>query len=199
MTDASGDINYEIFATGIGPCGVAWRGVQIVAATLPEATDDETAARLARRCGGSRAAHLPAWVRGVIDDVTSLMADGTKDLTHIPCDLAGLDPFRISVYELTRAVPPGETTTYGEIAEKLGNKRFAQAVGQAMGANPIPIIIPCHRVMGANGKLTGFSANGGVATKLRLLDLERARLGGNDSLFGHLPLAMKPGRNVPGR
>ena len=86
-----------------------------------------------------------------------------------------MSEFDTAVYRVARDIPPGETLTYGEIAERLDDPGAARAVGQALGANPIPIIIPCHRVLAAGGRAGGFSAPGGVATKLELLEIERRR------------------------
>jgi methylated-DNA-[protein]-cysteine S-methyltransferase len=93
--------------------------------------------------------------------------------------------FERRVYEVARTIGPGETLTYGEIATRLGDPTAAREVGQALGRNPFAIIVPCHRVVAAGGKTGGFSANGGVATKLRLLEIERARLGTEPTLFDH--------------
>ena len=82
------------------------------------------------------------------------------------------DGFASRVYDTTRAIPPGKTRTYGEIAAAIGERDGARAVGQALGRNPFAIVVPCHRVVGANAKLIGFSASGGIATKLKLLKLE---------------------------
>jgi methylated-DNA-[protein]-cysteine S-methyltransferase len=101
-------------------------------------------------------------------------------------------PFDRRVYEVARTIPPGATLSYGEIAARLGEPREARAVGQALGRNPFPIIVPCHRVLAAGGKLGGFSARGGTATKLRLLSLEGAQASGAPSLFEHLPIVARP-------
>lgn len=92
----------------------------------------------------------------------------------------------------TRTIPQGETRTYGEVAKAIGAPGAAQAVGAALGRNPVPIIVPCHRILAANGKSGGFSAPGGAATKLKLLEIERARRSGEAGLFDDLPLALKP-------
>ncbi len=83
-------------------------------------------------------------------------------------------PFRRAVYQAARAIPRGETRTYGQIAAAIGKPRAARAVGQALARNPIPLVVPCHRVVAANGDLRGFSAPGGTALKARLLAWERA-------------------------
>ena len=87
------------------------------------------------------------------------------------------------VYEVARTIMPGATLSYGEIAARLGTSALARDVGQALGRNPFPIIVPCHRVLAAGGKVGGFSANGGITTKLRLLTIERARTSDTPTLF----------------
>ena len=185
---------YALFPTAIGACGVAWSGETVAATHLPETSPAATAARLAARAPGAVEGEPPAAIRGAMAAMAALLDGETADLAFIVCDFSRVDPFAAGVYALTRAIPPGETLTYGDIAQRLGDKRLAQAVGRALGRNPFPIIVPCHRVMGANGRLTGFSASGGVETKLRMLAIEGARLGDGPGLFGDLPLAAKPGR-----
>ena len=98
------------------------------------------------------------------------------------------------VYEVARTIPPGATLSYGDIAARLGAPGEARAVGQALGQNPFPLVVPCHRVLGAGGKVGGFSANGGIATKLRLLSIEGARTSSAPTLFENLPLVAAPRR-----
>ena len=86
--------------------------------------------------------------------------------------MEGVPPFHRRVYEAAREIPPGDTLSYGAIANRIGSPGSARAVGQALGRNPFAIVVPCHRVVAANGKLGGFSANGGVTTKANLLALE---------------------------
>jgi methylated-DNA-[protein]-cysteine S-methyltransferase len=182
-----------LFPTAIGRCGIAWAGASILATHLPEASDEATLMRLAQRAGVSREGNPPREVRTAIDAIIALLEGARVDLGFIACDFGRIDPFSARVYQATRAIPPGETLTYGEIAAGLGDKRLAQAVGQALGRNPWPIIVPCHRVLGASGRLTGFSANGGTATKLKMLAIEGARIGEAPGLFDDLPLAVKQG------
>jgi methylated-DNA-[protein]-cysteine S-methyltransferase len=107
------------------------------------------------------------------------------DLSGAPLDLARVPAFNARVYEIARQIPAGETLTYGEIAVKLGDKLLARDVGAALGQNPWPIIVPCHRVTAAGGKLGGFSARGGAMTKLKLLEIEGAGMAGaQKDLFG---------------
>ncbi|QLC23147.1 methylated-DNA--[protein]-cysteine S-methyltransferase [Parasphingopyxis sp. CP4] len=182
---------FTLFPTAIGDCCIAWRGDLVVAASLPEKTPAATAARVVKRTGARRAKPPPAIDRA-IQSIIALLEGEKADLSFVACDLGEVDEFAEKVYAVTCAIPAGETLTYGEVALQLGDKLFAQRVGQALGRNPIPIIVPCHRVVGANGKLTGFSAPGGVETKLKMLEIEGAHFGGSPTLFGDLPLAVKP-------
>ncbi len=177
---------FTLFPTPIGDCGIAWSGDQVVATHLPEQTAGATAARLAARAGAEEA-EPPSHIRCAIGEITALLEGGRTDLQHISCDFSRLDRFAVQVYRATRAIPPGETLTYGDVALQLGEKRLAQRIGRALGQNPLPIIVPCHRVLGANGKLTGFSAYGGVQTKLRMLEIEGAIIGNQPGLFDHIP------------
>jgi methylated-DNA-[protein]-cysteine S-methyltransferase len=113
-----------------------------------------------------------------------------SDLSDVTIDVDKVPEFNRKVYDIARSIPPGATLTYGEIAERLGDKLLARDVGQALGQNPIPLIVPCHRVLAAGGKTGGFSAPGGVVSKLRLLTIEGAQPNG-PTLFDHLPLAAK--------
>ncbi len=134
----------------------------------------------------------PPFVEAAIDLVQRLLAGQQVDLAAIPVDLGGLGQLDRKVLEHTRAIPQGETRTYGEVAKAIGSPGAAQAVGAALGRNPVPIVIPCHRILAAGGKSGGFSAPGGAMTKLKILEIERARRPGETSLFDDLPLALKP-------
>lgn len=127
---------------------------------------------------------LPPFAARARDGIVALLAGADDDLADVPLDTAGLAPFHERVYAAARAIRPGETTTYGALADALGADRgAARAVGQALGANPWPIVVPCHRITAAGGRTGGFSAPGGVATKLRILDVERAHAKGDPTLF----------------
>src|SRR5260370_802467 len=140
-------------------------------------------ARLARRYPHAREAPPPAEVRRVIDRIVSLLGGQASDLSAAALDMDGVPEFDRRVYEVARGIAPGATLSYGEIAARLGERGLARDVGQALGRNPFPIIVPCHRVLAAGGKAGGFSANGGVTTKLRLLTIERARTSDAPTLF----------------
>jgi methylated-DNA-[protein]-cysteine S-methyltransferase len=177
--------HFALFPTAIGACGLAWRGALVVAVSLPEASPAATAARLTARTGAVEAPPPPDMHRA-IEAIAALLAGGRTDLTFIACDFSRSEPFAVQVYTAARAIPPGETRTYGAIAAHLGDRQLARAVGQALARNPFPIIVPCHRVIGANEKLTGFSAPGGVSTKRKLLTIEGAWMGGAPGLFDDL-------------
>jgi methylated-DNA-[protein]-cysteine S-methyltransferase len=145
---------------------------------------------LLRRFPGAQEALPPVDVQHAIDGIVALLHGEQRDLNDVSIDAEDLPAFHRKVYDITRAIPPGATLTYGEIAERLGDKLLARDVGQALGQNPIPLIVPCHRVLAASGKTGGFSAPGGVASKLRLLTIEGAQPNG-PTLFDHLPLVAK--------
>lgn len=172
---------FALFDTAIGTCGIVWTARGICGVQLPEKDAAATAA--------VEAVPTPE-VRHAIDGVVALLDGEKRDLSDIKIDDDGQADFNKRVYAIARTIPPGRTMTYGEIAERLGDKLLARDVGEAMGQNPTPIIMPCHRVMAADGKTGGFSAPGGVTTKLRLLTIEGAQPGG-PTLFERLPLAAR--------
>lgn len=179
MTDRA----YTLFDTAIGRCAIAWSTRGIAAVQLPEKDEAKTRARLLRRCRDAREAAPPPDVRRAIDAIAALLRGEAVDLGHIALDLGGVPPFNAAVYAVARAIPFGTTLGYGEIAKRLGEPERARDVGQAMGQNPVPLLVPCHRVVAAGGKAGGFSANGGVITKLRLLAIEGAQVEGTLPLF----------------
>jgi methylated-DNA-[protein]-cysteine S-methyltransferase len=183
--------HFSLFSTALGTCGIAWRGDVVVATHLPEENNALTATRLVTRASGAIEGAPPPTIQHAIASIAALLGGEKVDLTFVTCDFSDIDFFAQKVYTATRAIPPGETLTYGSIALQLGNKLLAQNVGQALSRNPFPIIVPCHRVMGANGKLTGFSANGGVRTKLKMLEIEGAQLGEVPGLFDQMLLTTK--------
>lgn len=191
------DRGLTLFDTQIGPCGIAWGDRGVIAVQLPEGDEAKTRARLLRRCPHAREAAPPAAVQDAIEGIISLLRGERHDLSAIALDMDGLPSFDRRVYEVARTIAPGATLSYGEISARLGARDLAREVGQALGRNPFPIIVPCHRVLAAGGKAGGFSANGGITTKLRLLTIERARtsdtptLFDGDSAFG---FAMRPRR-----
>ncbi|MEP6790926.1 MAG: methylated-DNA--[protein]-cysteine S-methyltransferase [Ramlibacter sp.] len=180
------DEGFCFFATAIGSCAIAWRGPLIVAVQLPEETTQRAHARMQRRMEGVESmgeATPPPFVAAIIARVQALLEGERDGLMDVPLDMEGVPPFNQRVYEVARAIPPGRTLTYGEVAAQLGDPGSARAVGQALGHNPFAPIVPCHRILAAGGQGGGFSANGGVATKLRMLQIERARFGAAPGLF----------------
>jgi len=165
---------YSLFETPIGCCGVAWSAAGIVAVQLPERHEAATVARLRRRVAKLERSEPPAPVRQAIAAIQRLLGGARTELAEIVLDFSGLSPFQRRVYQAARAIPAGQTVTYGALAARLGQAGAARAIGRAMGSNPFPIIVPCHRVLAAGGKAGGFSAHGGVATKFALLRAEGA-------------------------
>ena len=166
--------SYTLFETVIGWAGLAWGPDGLVGCHLPD-PDPETARRsfLRKTPDAVEAAPTPQ-IEAAIAGIRELLSGKANDLRDIPIDIARVPEFNAKVYEIARAIPPGETLTYGEIATRLGDRLLARDVGAALGANPWPIVVPCHRVTAAGGKPGGFSARGGVNTKLKLLTLEGA-------------------------
>ena len=168
---------FTLFDTAIGRCGIAWGARGVAAVQLPEGRDPETRARLIRRLPDAREAPPPPDVQRALDGITTLLRGEATDLSGVALDMERVPPFHRRVYEVARTIPPGTTLSYGEVAARLGAPGAARAVGQALGRNPFAIVVPCHRVLAAGGKVGGFSANGGIAAKLRLLSIEGAANG----------------------
>jgi methylated-DNA-[protein]-cysteine S-methyltransferase len=165
--------SFALFDTAIGRCAIVWSGRGVVGVQLPERDAAATRARLIRRYPGARETTPPDAAAQAIGGIVALIAGERRDLTDIVLDLDGVPEFNRRVYAVARTIKPGTTLTYGAIAARL-SAADARGVGEAMGQNPCPIIVPCHRVVAAGGKTGGFSAPGGAATKLRLLAIEGA-------------------------
>jgi methylated-DNA-[protein]-cysteine S-methyltransferase len=181
------DLGFALFETAIGHCGIVWSGRGVAGVQLPERSEEATRHRVLRRFPAARGATPPTDVQRAIDGIVALLKGEPRDLAYVTIDTAGMADFDRRVYIIARTIPPGATLSYGEIAERLGDRSLARDVGQALGQNPFPIIVPCHRVLAAGGKVGGFSAPGGVVTKLRLLTIEGAQPNG-PTLFDRLPL-----------
>jgi methylated-DNA-[protein]-cysteine S-methyltransferase len=163
---------FFLFDTPLGPCGIAWGPGGIVGVQLPDGSAAATRARLGRRFPGASDGPAPAHVQAAAGAITALLCGEPSDLSGIVLDWGGVPAFHRRVYEATRTIPAGETCSYGDVAARLGDRRLARAVGQALGRNPFALIVPCHRVLTAAGRLGGFSARGGVTTKWKLLTIE---------------------------
>jgi methylated-DNA-[protein]-cysteine S-methyltransferase len=166
---------FEVSETPLGRCAIAWSGEGIIGLALPEHDDCSLRARMQRRHPGLKQGAAPSDVRDAIAGIQRLLAGEKRDLSAVVLDMTDIPEFDRRVYNEARAISPGDTVTYGDIANRLGDAARSRAVGQALGRNPIPIIVPCHRVLAAQGRLGGFSAPGGTSTKRRLLEIEGAR------------------------
>ena len=165
-------MHYTLFETAIGTCGVVWGPRGLTGVHLPDQDPARTRASLEHRFPGAAPADAPPDVQQAIDGIVALLRGEKRDLRDIALDFDALPAFNRRVYEIARTIDPGSTLTYGEIAWRLGSPGTARAVGHALGQNPWPIIVPCHRVLAAAGRIGGFSAPGGVATKRKMLQIE---------------------------
>jgi methylated-DNA-[protein]-cysteine S-methyltransferase len=166
---------YAVFDTALGQCAIAWRGGTVAGFMLP-GPDAERGIR--RKFPALRPGTPPQAAAAVIAAALRYFAGERVDFSGVALDLEGQDPFRVQVYAAARRVGWGETTTYGALARQVGGgPETARDVGQAMAGNPVPLIIPCHRVLAAGGRIGGFSAPGGSAAKQRMLALEGVHAG----------------------
>lgn len=175
-------IGRTIFATALGFVGLGFGPSGLRRLVLPEKNREA----VARRLIGSRRPHVtipeeaagaPAFVPGLVRAVRAYMHGRVVDFRDVPVDLQGIEPFRREIYEAARLLKFGETTSYGELARLAGHPGLARETGAALAANPVPLVIPCHRVLAAGGRIGGFSAPGGSATKERMLAMEGVRPG----------------------
>ena len=174
---------FALFPTALGHCGIAWQGTVLVGVQLPEDRGEPyTRERMRRRFPQLAECAMPPEVAAWAARVAAALAGARDDLRDLPLAIGTVPPFNARVYELARRIPPGRTMTYGEVAAALGEPGAARAVGQALGHNPFAPVVPCHRVLAAGGRTGGFSAGGGAATKMRMLEIEGA--------FAHDTLAL---------
>lgn len=176
-------VKFTLFDTAIGRCAIAWAVRGIVAVQLPQPSEAQTRVRLKQRYLDLEEAAPPAAVQHAIERIVALLQGVPADLSEIDLDLNDCPDFNRQVYAIARSIPPGSTRTYGDIAKQLGGVELSRQVGTALGQNPCPILVPCHRVLAAGGKPGGFSANGGVVTKLKMLAIEGAAVNYTPSLF----------------
>jgi methylated-DNA-[protein]-cysteine S-methyltransferase len=177
------EAGFAYFDTVIGRCGIAWSAAGIVGVQLPESSEAAAMRQFARRFPGLAPARPPAAIEAAIARIVAFLAGAPDDFGSLSLDESGIGDFERAVYRAAQAIPAGATSTYGAIAAGLGDPRQARAVGQALGRNPWPIVVPCHRVTGADGKMGGFSAPGGRATKRKLLEMEGALAADSLPLF----------------
>jgi methylated-DNA-[protein]-cysteine S-methyltransferase len=174
---------FSVFATAIGDCALAGNAVGVFAVWLPEASATRLRARIAKRFPEAVETAPAPNIAAAIVAITALLRGERTDLGAIRIDDSRLDPFDRRVYAAARAIAPGRVVSYAELATRVGPDATAREVGQSLGRNPFPIVVPCHRIVAAGGELGGFSAPGGAATKRRLLTIEDARRDGVDDLF----------------
>ncbi|MBL8327180.1 MAG: methylated-DNA--[protein]-cysteine S-methyltransferase [Rubrivivax sp.] len=175
-----------VFDTAIGPCGLAWNDQALVRVLLPAGDDARATAALLHHLSAGAPAAPPPWpgfVQQAVAAMQALLRGEAASLAGVPLAWSRVGSFERRVYEATQRLGPGETSTYGEIARQLGEPAAARAVGAALGRNPWPLVVPCHRVLAAGARLGGFSAPGGVATKERLLVIESPLARRADQLF----------------
>ncbi len=171
---------FVLFDTAVGHCAIAWGPLGITGVQLPETDEAATRERMHSRFPGVAESAPPAPVTQAIDKLVAMLSGAPvipADLSDIELDMSATPPFHQRVYAVARRMVPGETMTYGEMARLLGEPGAARAVGQALGHNPFAPIVPCHRILAADGRAGGFSADGGVRTKLHLLEIEHAQFG----------------------
>lgn len=199
MAPVMSEIGFSYFDTAIGRCGLAWGEAGLVSVQLPEGGDEAARRRLLRRFPAARELPPPAAVARLAERIAALLEGTPDDLQDVPLDMAALPDFDRRVYAVARRIRPGATSTYGALARELGDgeasrpelarPELAREVGQALGRNPFPLVVPCHRVLAAGGKVGGFSARGGIHLKRRLLAIESIHAEGPPTLFDHLPAA----------
>lgn len=175
--------SFALFATALGTCAIAWNEVGLTGVWLPEADGDSLRRKVRRRCEGVRECAPFGAVAAAVKSIICLLAGARVDLADVAIDSAGIDDFDRRVYAVTRTIAPGRVLTYGEVAARVGADASARAVGQSLGRNAMPIVVPCHRVVATGGGLGGFSAPGGTATKRRMLAIEDAQPAGPPGLF----------------
>jgi methylated-DNA-[protein]-cysteine S-methyltransferase len=177
------DTRFTLFDTAIGPCGIVWGEHGILGVQLPERTASATRVRLRRRFPEAAEDVPGGEIAAARDAIIALLSGDNRHLREIIVDTRDLPPLHARVYEIARTIAPGATLTYGDVAIALGDRTLAQAVGQALGKNPYPIIVPCHRVLASGGKIGGFSAPTGIALKRKLLAIESVHAPGPPSLL----------------
>jgi methylated-DNA-[protein]-cysteine S-methyltransferase len=178
---------YHVFETALGFCGIAWGEAGVTRLLLPAKTAAAAERDLLRRGQDAEPGTPPAQMMELIATIKRYFNGEEVDFSEVQLDLSGQPDFFKEIYAALRRIGRGSTTTYGTLAKEIGAEpQAARDVGEAMARNPVPLIIPCHRVLAAGGKLGGFSAPGGTDTKIRMLELEGVRLGPEPSAQGML-------------
>jgi methylated-DNA-[protein]-cysteine S-methyltransferase len=172
-----------LFDTAIGWCGLAWHAGGVIRLQLPDVDRAATEGQLRQHLPAgiaTMASSPPISITNVIAELRRYFAGEAIDFSGVTVDVGERSVADRKIYAALRAVRWGEAVTYGELAQRAGMPGAAQTVGQAMAKNPVPVIIPCHRVLAARGRIGGFSAPGGTVTKERLLALEGVFVDGGE-------------------
>jgi methylated-DNA-[protein]-cysteine S-methyltransferase len=179
QTKSPADAGNAVFETALGFIGLAWSGRGVNRLFLADKSREAVERRVLRHAGvpATPDRNRPQWIVELIAAIRAYAAGEEVDFTEIPVDLAGVDDFRLAIYDAARKLGFGETTTYGELAKRAGHGGLPRETGAALGSNPVPLIIPCHRILAAGGKIGGFSAPGGSVAKERMLTLEGVHVG----------------------
>jgi methylated-DNA-[protein]-cysteine S-methyltransferase len=175
--------SYAFFSTAIGDCAVAWNDAGLTGVWFPEATREGLQRRVCQRCPDALETAPSGDIADIVRAIDRLLAGEHVGFDAARLDLTDIDDFDRRVYEVTSAIAAGHVLSYGDVAARVGNGASAREVGQSLGRNRWPIVVPCHRVVATGKGLGGFSAPGGTATKRRLLAIERARRAGAPDLF----------------
>ncbi len=189
---------FALFATSLGTCAIAWSEIGVTSVWLPEADAASLRRKVSSHCAEASETARTDAIAAAVAVITRLLAGERVDLRHIDIDDAAVDAFDRRVYAVTREINPGEVLTYGEVAARVGGGASARAVGQSLGRNAMPIVVPCHRVVAAGNGLGGFSAPGGASTKRRLLAIEDPRRAGPPGLFDAPIAGPAAGAGAPG-
>jgi len=167
------DPGWTTFPTAIGICGISWNEHGLTTFAFPEKSEARFINNLKQVSGQAKAATAPpSWIKKLIPKVKAHLKGEAQDFSKVPVDFDSSSELRRTVYLAIQKIPAGRVMTYGELAAHIGKPKASRAVGTALGKNPIPLIVPCHRVITSSGKLGGFSAPGGVAVKTSLLERE---------------------------
>lgn len=168
---------WTTFSTALGVCGLSWNAKGLTSFSLPQASTQDVEKHLQKNAGCLKACVPPSWVKELIQQVKLHCKGEAQDFSKVPVYFDGVSSFTRSVYAAAQKIPSGKVVTYGKLAARISRPGAARAVGSALAKNPIPLIVPCHRVLGSSGKLGGFSAYGGLRTKAALLYLEGVEVG----------------------
>ncbi|HTV70586.1 MAG TPA: methylated-DNA--[protein]-cysteine S-methyltransferase [Rhizobiaceae bacterium] len=186
MTNSS--IGRHIFETALGWMAVTWSAEGLTRVWLPERERESVLRRVEKREANLPDAPLSPVIAAVVESLKSYAAGEEVDFSTVPLDLSGIDDFRLAIYDAAKALHYGETVTYGELAKRAGHPGLARETGAALGQNPLPIVVPCHRILAAGNKIGGFSAPGGSRTKEKMLAMEGVRVGPPPPAQASLPL-----------